>query len=185
MLASIGYRCLPMPGAPFDEATGTIANRCFTSYAARNHWDLWTQHRMLFCDQLQCLIDQGWSLAAGSAHRPTRALHWRTARLTPGACLHVGPFSEGASTCFIPSAITHLSSRAGCRGGRVVDQKTGEPEPGLYVTGWAKRGPTGIIGEPSAQVCECHARIPGPCTLRPVFSWPCGVTHLVRQGLRF
>ena len=34
----------------------------------------------------------------------------------------------------------------------MVDQKTGEPEPGLYVTGWAKRGPTGIIGEPSARV---------------------------------
>ena len=28
VLASIGYRCLPMPGVAFDEATGTIANRC-------------------------------------------------------------------------------------------------------------------------------------------------------------
>lgn len=24
---------------------------------------------------------------------------------------------------------------------------SGDPDPGLYVVGWAKRGPTGIIGE--------------------------------------
>ncbi|MFN8497821.1 MAG: FAD-dependent oxidoreductase [Anaerolineae bacterium] len=30
--------------------------------------------------------------------------------------------------------------------GRVVDAATGEPVAGEYVTGWAKRGPTGIIG---------------------------------------
>ena len=30
--------------------------------------------------------------------------------------------------------------------GRVVSQETGEPVPGLYVSGWIKRGPTGIIG---------------------------------------
>ncbi|MFN8471565.1 MAG: FAD-dependent oxidoreductase [Anaerolineae bacterium] len=30
--------------------------------------------------------------------------------------------------------------------GRVVDPATGVPVPGEYVTGWAKRGPTGIIG---------------------------------------
>lgn len=30
--------------------------------------------------------------------------------------------------------------------GRVVDAKTGEPVAGLYVVGWAKRGPSGVIG---------------------------------------
>jgi ferredoxin--NADP+ reductase len=30
--------------------------------------------------------------------------------------------------------------------GRVIDPLTGEPLPGLYVAGWVKRGPTGLIG---------------------------------------
>jgi ferredoxin/flavodoxin---NADP+ reductase len=32
------------------------------------------------------------------------------------------------------------------RAGRVVDSASGEPIPGLYVAGWVKRGPTGLIG---------------------------------------
>jgi ferredoxin--NADP+ reductase len=32
------------------------------------------------------------------------------------------------------------------RGGRVIDPATGEPAPGEYVVGWAKRGPSGVIG---------------------------------------
>lgn len=32
------------------------------------------------------------------------------------------------------------------QGGRVIDPETGSPIPGEYVVGWAKRGPTGIIG---------------------------------------
>lgn len=31
-------------------------------------------------------------------------------------------------------------------GGRVVDPATGSPEPGAYVAGWIKRGPSGVIG---------------------------------------
>jgi len=30
--------------------------------------------------------------------------------------------------------------------GKVIDPHTGEPLPGVYVTGWIKRGPTGVIG---------------------------------------
>ncbi|MDH3571418.1 MAG: NADP oxidoreductase, partial [Gemmatimonadota bacterium] len=30
--------------------------------------------------------------------------------------------------------------------GRVIDPATGEPVPGLYVSGWIKRGATGVIG---------------------------------------
>ncbi len=32
------------------------------------------------------------------------------------------------------------------QGGRVLDVGTGRPLPGLYVAGWIKRGPTGVIG---------------------------------------
>jgi ferredoxin--NADP+ reductase len=30
--------------------------------------------------------------------------------------------------------------------GRVIDPATGKPVPGLYVSGWIKRGPSGVIG---------------------------------------
>lgn len=43
------------------------------------------------------------------------------------------PFDERSAT--IPNAR-----------GRVVDPATGTPKPGLYVAGWVKRGPTGLIG---------------------------------------
>ncbi len=33
-----------------------------------------------------------------------------------------------------------------CRQGRVLQANGRDPDPGLYVVGWAKRGPTGIIG---------------------------------------
>jgi ferredoxin--NADP+ reductase len=32
------------------------------------------------------------------------------------------------------------------QGGRVLDQPGGAPVPGLYVAGWIKRGPSGVIG---------------------------------------
>ena len=37
--------------------------------------------------------------------------------------------------------------------GRVVDEPCGTPIPGLYVAGWIKRGPSGVIGtnKPDAQ----------------------------------
>ena len=35
-----------------------------------------------------------------------------------------------------------------CRQGRVLQANGQEPELGVYVVGWAKRGPTGIIGSP-------------------------------------
>jgi ferredoxin/flavodoxin---NADP+ reductase len=31
-------------------------------------------------------------------------------------------------------------------GGRVIDPDSGEPQPGEYVVGWSKRGPSGVIG---------------------------------------
>lgn len=43
---------------------------------------------------------------------------------------------------------SRASVAAFCRGGRVVTAPKGpaEPVPGLYVCGWVKRGPSGIIG---------------------------------------
>jgi ferredoxin--NADP+ reductase len=38
--------------------------------------------------------------------------------------------------------------------GRVIDPTTGQPAPGLYCTGWAKRGATGVIG--SNRVCSAE-----------------------------
>jgi ferredoxin--NADP+ reductase len=43
------------------------------------------------------------------------------------------PFDERAGT--VPN-----------RGGRVIDPACGDPVPRLYVAGWIKRGPTGVIG---------------------------------------
>jgi ferredoxin--NADP+ reductase len=55
--------------------------------------------------------------------------------------------------------------------GRVVDQATGEPVPGVYAVGWIKRGPTGILGtnkrdaeETVGAIVEdlAHGRLPDP-----------------------
>jgi len=39
-------------------------------------------------------------------------------------------------------------------GGRVVDPATGKPIPGLYVAGWIKRGPSGVIGTNKPDAAE-------------------------------
>ncbi|WP_116451740.1 FAD-dependent oxidoreductase [Blastococcus litoris] len=44
-------------------------------------------------------------------------------------------------------------------GGRVVDPGTGHPLPGLYCTGWIKRGPTGVIGTNRADSAETVASL--------------------------
>jgi ferredoxin--NADP+ reductase len=52
--------------------------------------------------------------------------------------------------------------------GRVIDPATGNPLPGLYVAGWVKRGPTGLIGsnkpdgtETATMMIEDRAQLPG------------------------
>jgi ferredoxin--NADP+ reductase len=50
-----------------------------------------------------------------------------------GVALPGVPFDEASGT--IPNI-----------GGRVIGAATGEPVPGEYVVGWAKRGPSGVIG---------------------------------------
>lgn len=40
------------------------------------------------------------------------------------------------------------------RTGRVIDPATGAPIPGLYVAGWLKRGPTGVIGTNKPDAAE-------------------------------
>jgi ferredoxin--NADP+ reductase len=39
-------------------------------------------------------------------------------------------------------------------GGRVIDRESGAPLPGLYVAGWVKRGPTGLIGSNKPDALE-------------------------------
>jgi ferredoxin--NADP+ reductase len=45
--------------------------------------------------------------------------------------------------------------------GRVVDPENGRPVPGLYVTGWIKRGPSGIIGTNKPDAGETVASMAG------------------------
>jgi ferredoxin--NADP+ reductase len=45
------------------------------------------------------------------------------------------------------------------REGRVIDRASGTPVSGEYVVGWAKRGPTGIIGTNKADAAETVERI--------------------------
>ncbi|KAK9802025.1 hypothetical protein WJX73_003027 [Symbiochloris irregularis] len=45
------------------------------------------------------------------------------------------------------------------RGGRVLQAGSSEPDPGLYVAGWVKRGPTGIIGTNLTDAQETVAAI--------------------------
>jgi ferredoxin--NADP+ reductase len=40
------------------------------------------------------------------------------------------------------------------KAGRVLDPKSGGPLPGLYAVGWAKRGPTGVIGTNKPDAAE-------------------------------
>jgi len=43
------------------------------------------------------------------------------------------------------------------RGGRVIEPATGAPRPRLYVAGWVKRGPTGLIGSNKPDGAETAA----------------------------
>ena len=44
------------------------------------------------------------------------------------------------------------------REGRVIDDD-GEPVPGLYTTGWIKRGPVGLIGHTKSDASETIANL--------------------------
>ena len=59
-------------------------------------------------------------------------------------------------------------------GGRVVDDKVGQPVPGLYVTGWIKRGPSGIIGTNRADSIE---------TVESIIADLGGLTNTPKPGL--
>jgi ferredoxin--NADP+ reductase len=45
------------------------------------------------------------------------------------------------------------------RDGRVVDRATGHPIAGEYVVGWAKRGPTGVIGTNKPDAADTVERL--------------------------
>jgi ferredoxin--NADP+ reductase len=69
--------------------------------------------------------------------------------------------------------------------GRVVDPETDAPLPGLYVTGWIKRGPTGIIGtnKPDAVETVDHmlTDLASGDMLQPAETDPITVEHVVRD----
>ncbi|HLR46792.1 MAG TPA: NADP oxidoreductase, partial [Deinococcales bacterium] len=43
--------------------------------------------------------------------------------------------------------------------GRVLEEAGGRPVPGLYTTGWIKRGPSGVIGSNKADALETAASL--------------------------
>lgn len=62
----------------------------------------------------------------------------------------------------IPLEGVPYDTRAGTianNAGRVVDPETGEPIPGEFVVGWAKRGPTGVIGTNKPDAVETVHRM--------------------------
>jgi ferredoxin/flavodoxin---NADP+ reductase len=71
------------------------------------------------------------------------------------------------------------------RAGRVTDPATGEPLPGLYVGGWIKRGPTGVIGTNKPDAIETAdamlADAAGGITLGPAEPDAAAVERLVRE----
>ncbi len=70
------------------------------------------------------------------------------------------------------------------QGGRVLDPTTGTPVPGLYVSGWIKRGPTGVIGTNKSDAGETVDRmledVDGGTALRPASPDPAAIASLVR-----
>jgi ferredoxin--NADP+ reductase len=71
--------------------------------------------------------------------------------------------------------------------GRVLDPATGAPLPGLYVTGWVKRGPTGLIGSNKPDGAEtAAAMLEDSATTAPAPDWqPEAVDRrLAEKGVR-
>jgi len=69
--------------------------------------------------------------------------------------------------------------------GRVVEMETDRPVLGVYVAGWIKRGPTGIIGTNKPDAAETVrtmlADLGTGTVLQPVTSDPAAVAKLVRE----
>lgn len=69
--------------------------------------------------------------------------------------------------------------------GRVLDLD-GQPLPGVYVTGWIKRGPIGLIGHTKSDAAETVRNLLSDATIATT-SEPEGdvVNHLLGRGVRF
>lgn len=73
-------------------------------------------------------------------------------------------------------------------GGRVLDGPDGEQVPGLYVTGWVKRGPVGLIGHTKSDAKETVDRLLTDLDALPVpeVSDPDALAeHLTARGVAF
>ena len=72
-------------------------------------------------------------------------------------------------------------------GGRVLDA-AGEPIPGLYATGWIKRGPVGLIGHTKGDALETITRLVDDAALLPdpsVADPDAVLALLAERGVRF
>ncbi|MGD8599868.1 MAG: FAD-dependent oxidoreductase [Gemmatimonadota bacterium] len=69
--------------------------------------------------------------------------------------------------------------------GRVADPETGDPLPGLYVSGWIKRGPSGVIGTNKKDGTETAAGmiedVEASVTLQPTDTDPASIDALVHE----
>jgi ferredoxin--NADP+ reductase len=90
-----------------------------------------------------------------------------------------------------PLAGLPYDSRSGVipnKEGRVINPQTGAPRPGEYVVGWAKRGPTGIIGTNKPDAVDTVDRMFEDLSTLPLAAMPepAAVEQLLRErGVRY
>jgi ferredoxin--NADP+ reductase len=69
--------------------------------------------------------------------------------------------------------------------GRVLSAANGQPVPGLYVAGWIKRGPSGVIGTNKPDAAETAdamlVDLPGGAPPRPALDDPAAIEQLLRS----
>jgi len=69
--------------------------------------------------------------------------------------------------------------------GRVTDLEHGDPLPGLYVSGWIKRGPSGVIGTNKKDGTETAAKmiedVEASAVLHPTDTDPASIDALVHE----
>jgi hypothetical protein len=131
VLKSIGYKSLPLPGLPFDNRQGVVPNaagRVLTG-ALLHGW-------LLVKVSCQC-----WHLAVV-------ACQLAICDAAAGRCLELTLHSHRAlhsASAQVLITIFHFCCIC-CFVNTDVGAAAGSTVPGLYVCGWLKRGPTGIIG---------------------------------------
>jgi NADPH-dependent glutamate synthase beta subunit-like oxidoreductase len=129
VLKSIGYKSLPLPGLPFDNRQGVVPNAAGRVMTGGRCWtaDSWSQGA----------FESGTLACSLPAHALYAAI----------SCLvrHWQPLGGGT----VPTQVLLSNFRLCCAcvlATAGVGAAADSTLPGLYVCGWLKRGPTGIIG---------------------------------------